>query len=129
MIADFEFFRHGSSSTWAQHTLEGEDTIPVAMTARRLLPCVLPLILASAFHGQEKTLHLAIGDPARKDKEAPVVLDGVTDTRTGEVLTPAELPKRLAGTHLVLVGESHTGMDYHRCELRVLQELVRAGRP
>jgi uncharacterized iron-regulated protein len=99
------------------------------MTARRLLPCVLPLLLASALHGQDKSLHLAIGDPARKDKEAPVVLDGVTDTRTGEVVTPAELPKRLEGARLVLVGESHTDMDYHRCELRVLQELVRAGRP
>jgi uncharacterized iron-regulated protein len=99
------------------------------MTARRLLPCVLPLLLAAALQGQDKSLHLAIGDPARKDKEAPVVLDGVTDTRTGEVLTPAELPKRLAGARLVLVGESHTDMDYHRCELRVLQELARAGRP
>ena len=72
---------------------------------------------------------LAIGEPARKDREAPVVLDGITDTRTGEVITPAELPKRLAGARLVLVGESHTDMDFHRCELRVLQELVRAGRP
>ncbi|PYQ67088.1 MAG: hypothetical protein DMF53_02355 [Acidobacteria bacterium] len=99
------------------------------MTARRLLPCLLPFLLAAALHGQGKPLHLAIGDPARRDKEAPVVLDGVTDTRTGEVLTPAELPKRLAGARLVLVGESHTDMDYHRCELRVLQELVRAGRP
>lgn len=99
------------------------------MILKRILPCVLPLLLAAALHGQEKTLHLAIGDPARKDKEAPVVLDGITDTRTGEVITPAELPKRLAGARLVLVGESHTDMDYHRAELRVLQELVRAGRP
>jgi uncharacterized iron-regulated protein len=99
------------------------------MTARRLLPRILPLLFAATLHAQEKSLHLAIGDPARKDREAPVVLDGITDTRTGEVLTPAELPKRLAGARLVLVGESHTDMDYHRCELRVLQELVRAGRP
>ena len=99
------------------------------MTAKRALPCVLPLLLAAALHGQDKTLHLAIGDPARKDREAPVVLDGITDTRTGEILTPAELPKRLAGARLVLVGESHTDIDYHHAELRVLQELVRAGRP
>lgn len=98
------------------------------MSAKRILPFIL-LLLAAALHGQEKTLHLAIGDPARKDKEAPVVLDGVTDTRTGEVITPAELPKRLAGARLVLVGESHTDMDYHRCELRVLQGLADAGRP
>src|SRR3954466_6171988 len=106
-----------------------ESTILGAMTVRRLLPCVLPLLLAAALQGQDKSLHLAIGDPARKDKEAPVVLDGVTDTRTGEVIAPAELPKRLAGVRLVLVGESHTDMDYHRCELRVVQELTRSGRP
>ncbi len=102
---------------------------PLAMTPKRALPLLLSLLLAPALHGQDKTLHLAIGDPARKDREAPVVLDGITDTRTGEVITPAELPKRLAGARLVLVGESHTDMDYHRCELRVLQELARAGRP
>ncbi len=100
------------------------------MSAQRaLLFLLLPLLLAATLHAQEKTLHLAIGDPARKDKEAPVVLDGITDTRTGEVITPSELPKRLAGARLVLVGESHTDMDYHLCELRVLQELAGAGRP
>jgi uncharacterized iron-regulated protein len=103
--------------------------IAKSMIAKRLLPCVLPFLLASALHGQEKSLHLAIGDPARKDKEAPVVLDGITDTRTGEILTPAGLPKRLAATRLLLVGESHTDMDFHRSELRVVQELVGAGRP
>ncbi len=90
---------------------------------------LLALLLAPALHAQERTLHLAVGDPARKDKTATLVLDGVTDTRSGEVITPAELPKRLAGVRLLLVGESHTDMDYHRCELRVVQELVRAGRP
>lgn len=99
------------------------------MIPRRALPLLLFLLIAPALRGQDKTLHLAIGDPARKDREAPVVLDGVTDTRTGEVITPAELAKRLAGARLVLVGESHTDMDYHRCELRVLQELAGAGRP
>jgi uncharacterized iron-regulated protein len=98
------------------------------MRPLRALPCLLPLLLAATLHGQEKTLQLSIGDPARKDKEAPVVLDGITDTRTGEVITPQELPRRLAGARLVLVGESHTDIDYHRCELRVLQELARAGR-
>jgi uncharacterized iron-regulated protein len=98
------------------------------MTPKRILPLLL-IVLAPALHAQEKSLHLAVGDPARKDKEAPVVLDGITDTRTGEVVAPAELPKRLSGVRLVLVGESHTDMDYHRSELRVVQELVQAGRP
>jgi uncharacterized iron-regulated protein len=103
------------------------------MTLERILPFVLSLFLVvflvTALHGQDKSLHLAIGDPARKDKEAAVVLDGITDTRSGEVITPTELAKRLAGVRLVLVGESHTDMDFHRVELRVLEELVRAGRP
>ncbi|HEX3552820.1 MAG TPA: ChaN family lipoprotein [Thermoanaerobaculia bacterium] len=98
------------------------------MTAKKTLPLFL-LLLAPALHAQERTLHLAVGDPARRDETATLVLDGVTDTRSGEVISPAELPKRLAGVRLLLVGESHTDMDYHRCELRVLQELVRAGRP
>ena len=98
------------------------------MTPQRIL-FVLLVLLGPTLYAQEKSLHLAVGDPARKDKEAPVVLDGITDTRTGEVIAPAELPKRLTGVRLVLVGESHTDMDYHRCELRVVQELVRAGRP
>lgn len=86
-------------------------------------------LLASSVTAEDRSLHLAIGDPARKDKEAPLVLDGVTDTRKGDVVTPAEMAKRLAGARLVLVGESHTDMEFHRAQLRVVEELVRAGRP
>ncbi|HYG63254.1 MAG TPA: ChaN family lipoprotein [Thermoanaerobaculia bacterium] len=77
---------------------------------------------------QDKTLRLAVGDPARKGREAPVVLDAVTDTRTGDLLTPAQMAARLAGARLVLVGESHTDVDFHRAQLRVIQELRKAGR-
>jgi aminopeptidase N len=97
----------------------------------RILAILLFLVpsLAPALHAQDKSLHLAIGDPARKDKEVPVVLDGITDTRSGEVINPAGLPKWLAGVRLLLVGESHTDMDFHRSQLRVIEELVRSGRP
>lgn len=90
---------------------------------------LLVLLLASVLQAEDRSLHLAIGDPARKDKEVPLVLDGVADTRKGNVVTPAEMAKRLAGARLVLVGESHTDMDFHRAQLRVIEELVRAGRP
>lgn len=83
--------------------------------------------LASA--GETKTLHLAIGDSTRKDKEVSLVLDGITDTRKSDVVTPAEMVKRLSGVRLLLVGESHTDMDFHRAQLRVVEELLRAGRP
>jgi aminopeptidase N len=98
------------------------------MNPKKLLP-FFALLFAPVLHAQDKSLHLAVGDPARKDKEAPVVLDGITDTRSGEVITPSELPKRLAGVRLLLVGESHTDMDFHRSQLRIVEELVRSGRP
>jgi aminopeptidase N len=102
---------------------------PKLMNPKRLLPSLLALLLTSALHAQDRSLHLAVGDPARKDKEAAVVLDGITDTRTGEVIAPAELPKRLSGVRLLLVGENHTDMDFHRAQLRVIEELERSGRP
>ena len=71
---------------------------------------------------------LPIGDPSRRDREVPVVLDAITDTATGALILPSELPKRLEGVRLLLVGESHTDMDSHRIELRVIEELVRSGR-
>ncbi len=76
----------------------------------------------------EEILRLPIGDPARKDREAPVVLDAVTETASGALLTPADLPGRLADVRLVLVGEGHIEMDSHRVERRVIEELHRAGR-
>jgi uncharacterized iron-regulated protein len=90
---------------------------------------LLVLLLAPVLQAEDRSLHLAIGDPARKDKEVALVLDGVADTRKGDVVTPAEMAKRLAGVRLVLVGESHTDMEFHRAQLRVIEELVRAGSP
>jgi uncharacterized iron-regulated protein len=83
---------------------------------------------APAARASDKILHLAIGDPARQDREAPVVLDAVTDTRTGEVITPADLVPRLSGTRLLLLGEEHTSAEFHRVQLRVLEALLTAGR-
>ena len=71
---------------------------------------------------------LPIGDPSRRDREVPVVLDAITDTATGALILPSELPKRLEGVRLLLVGEGHTDVESHRLELRVLEELVRTGR-
>lgn len=88
---------------------------------------IVPLA-ASALPAQDRPLHLAVGDPARRDKEAALVLDAVTDTRTGDLLTPSELAARLSGVQLVIVGEEHTAIESHRAQLRVIQELHRAGR-
>ncbi len=101
------------------------------MTKTHLSVAFLSLVLAvpSAIWADTKELHLEIGDPARKGREVAVVLDGITDTRTGDILSPSELAARLGDKRVVLVGESHTSMDFHRAQLRTIQELHRAGRP
>jgi uncharacterized iron-regulated protein len=89
---------------------------------------VLLLLSAPAARAGDKILHLAIGDPARKDREAPLVLDAITDTKSGDQITPDELARRLTGTRLLLIGEEHTNADFHGVQLRVLQALVKSGR-
>ncbi len=76
----------------------------------------------------EEILRLPIGDPARRGRDAVVVLNAVTDTASGGILTPAELAGRLTDVRLLLIGEEHTAMDSHRIERRVIEELHRAGR-
>lgn len=95
--------------------------------ARAAAPALLLAVLSVPARGED-LLHLPIGDPARSRCEAAVVLDAITDTSTGALLTPAELPRRLESAGLVLVGEGHTDVDSHRVEKRVVEELVRAGR-
>lgn len=95
--------------------------VTVAVAAALVAPAPAP--------AQKGVLHLAVGDPERRDREVPLVLDAVTDTRTGDLLSPADLAARLASARLVLVGESHTSMDFHRAQLRLIEELAASGRP
>jgi uncharacterized iron-regulated protein len=88
----------------------------------------LVLTLVPVARAIDPALTLEIGDPARKAKKAPLVLDAITDTRTGELLSPAQLAARLGDARIVLVGETHTDMNFHRAQLRVIEELHRAGR-
>ena len=88
----------------------------MALTRRARGLCVGGLLVAGLLAADrgaiaEDILHLPIGDPARRDKDAPVVLDAVTDTQSGRLLEPAELSARLSDVRLVLVGEEHTGMS------------------
>jgi uncharacterized iron-regulated protein len=71
---------------------------------------------------------LPLGDPARKDREVPVVLDTMIDTTSGRTLTPDDLPAALGTTRLLLIGESHTSVEFHRVQLQVLRSLQRTGR-
>ena len=96
----------------------------------RLLPlCALAVAIAAPALCQDRLLHLDIGDAARRAKDVPVILDAVTDARDGALLTPDEVASRLAGVRMLLVGEEHTSMEFHRAQARILQALVKTGRP
>lgn len=83
---------------------------------------------APQVRADDAALNLPLGDPARRDQEAPLLLDAITDTRKGDTLAPAELAARLAGVRLLFVGESHTNHEFHQAQLRIVQELARSGR-
>ena len=94
---------------------------------KRLLLALALVCPARAF-AQDASLDLPLGDPARRDRPAAVVLDAVTDTRAGEALTPRELAARLKDVRLLFVGENHTSIEFHAAQRRVIEELQRAGR-
>lgn len=84
--------------------------------------------LTSVAWADQQSLHMEIGDPERSKKEVELTLDGITDTATGDIIAPREMAGRLADVGLLFVGESHTDLDSHKVQLRVIQELHRAGR-
>jgi uncharacterized iron-regulated protein len=75
-----------------------------------------------------KIFDLEIGEAARRDKYVPVEMDTLVDTRTGQSLTPDELAARLSKTQLLLIGESHTSMEFHKVQHRMIRALHDAGR-
>ena len=85
-------------------------------------------ILTSVAWADQNELHMEIGDPARSGQEVGLTLDGITDTATGNIITPRELVARLTDVGLLFAGETHTSLDSHKVQLRVIQELHRAGR-
>jgi uncharacterized iron-regulated protein len=98
------------------------------MTRFLAVPVVLAAALAGPASAQDRTLNLALGDPARKDREAPLQLDVITDTSNGASLDPAGLAARLADIRLVFIGESHTSIEFHYAQRRLIEELHKAGR-
>ncbi len=84
--------------------------------------------VAGTFAADSAVFDLEIGDQERKDRQVAVVLDGITDTATGELLTPQEMAERLADTRILFIGENHTDMDFHRVQARIIEALHRNGR-
>ena len=93
---------------------------------------VLALALVSALslcaQSKQKIYNLSVGDAERRTRDARVVLDGITDSTTGDVISADDLAARLQNTRLLLIGESHTTADFHRVQLRVIRALHDAGR-
>lgn len=92
------------------------------------LTILMLALLCPPCGAQERILHLEIGDPARKGREVPLALDAVTDSASGEQISPAELARRLGRAGMVVVGESHTSTEFHAVQLRILEELYKTGR-
>jgi uncharacterized iron-regulated protein len=93
--------------------------------------CLLAVVLctiASSLAADDRALNLPIGDPARRDREVALVLDGITDTARGDTVTPPELAARLDGVRLLFLGESHTDAEFHRVQLTVIRALHERGR-
>ncbi|MCE7902497.1 MAG: PDZ domain-containing protein [Gammaproteobacteria bacterium PRO9] len=72
--------------------------------------------------------NMPIGDPARRDFQAPLVLDGITDTSSREVIGPAQMARRLDDVGILFIGETHTNQDFHDAQLTTIQALHEAGR-
>ncbi len=85
-------------------------------------------LIAGPLSAQHATQSLPIGDLDRRDREAPLVVDGVTDTSTGQLITPTEMVAQLADVPFLFVGESHTSEEFHRVQLQVIEALHEAGR-
>ena len=98
------------------------------LKSRMLCTVCLYTVLAITAWADQAVLHMEIGDPERKNREVELRLDGITDTDTGDIITPRQLAERLADTRLLFVGETHTNLDFHNVQFKVIQELHRANR-
>ena len=94
----------------------------------RIIAITLLALGAMSAYADTDPLTLPIGDPARSDRQLTPVLDGITDTQTADVITAAELASRLARIQVLLIGEEHTNIDFHRVEAGVIKALHAAGR-
>jgi uncharacterized iron-regulated protein len=100
------------------------------MSRRTVITALVVLTLALPGIGlaQDSSWRLAIGDPARKDRDVPIVLDVITDTVANTTLTTGELGAKLGDVRVLIIGESHTDMAFHRVQLQVIRELQKRGR-
>ena len=95
---------------------------------RALLAGLMAGVLAWPADAASDVEQLRLGDSARRERSVDVVLDGVTDTRTGELIDTVELARRLKDVRVLFIGEAHTNGEFHRVQLNVIEALRAAGR-
>ena len=95
---------------------------------RALLAGLMAGVLAWPADAASDVEQLRLGDSARRERSVDVVLDGVTDTRTGELIDTVELARRLKDVRVLFIGEEHTNGEFHRVQLNVIEALRAAGR-
>jgi uncharacterized iron-regulated protein len=91
-------------------------------------PATLALLFSTALPAADDLLRLPIGDPARRDREAPVVLDAITDTSNGELISTTRLLEQLSDVGILFIGEDHTNVEFHRVQANVIRSLHESGR-
>jgi uncharacterized iron-regulated protein len=97
------------------------------MTAKIRPSILVWLACASPAFAQPDLLDLEIGSPDRREREISVQLDTILDTATNDRVSPRSLAEQLGRSRIVLVGEEHTGHEFHAIQLRVLELLHAAG--
>jgi len=91
-------------------------------------PAILALLFSAALPAADDLLRLPIGDPARRDREAPVVLDAITDTSNNQLISTTQLLEQLSDVGILFIGEEHTNVDFHRVQAHVIRSLHESGR-
>ncbi len=99
------------------------------MNPRICLSILFWLSCAGSAFAQPELLSLAIGDPARREREVSLELDTILSTSTEETISPRTLVGELTDKRVILIGEQHTSEEFHTVQLRVLELLHAAGVP
>jgi uncharacterized iron-regulated protein len=77
----------------------------------------------------ESHLLLELGPESTRKAKVPLEVDRIYDTGRSTYVTMTEVAEALSQTQLLLVGESHTSMFFHRVQFQLIRALVQSGRP
>ncbi len=83
---------------------------------------VFCLIFSSAPFAGELEL-LPLGDPELAFRLGSAAEGGFYDSSVGEEITLEEAADRMAGAHVILLGEEHTDLEQHRTQASLIREL------